>query len=100
MTGKEIALDQLLTFLVGLIFGIGLLVSGMVRRTNIIGFLGIGHNWNPSLLFVLGVGVLINLIFFTYMIKIRYSFVYIEKDLFWETNFSIQQTTKLIVSFY
>jgi hypothetical protein len=65
------AKDQLVVFLVGLIFGAGLIVAGMVRRTNIIGFLALGKNWNPSLMFVLGAGLLINLIFFTYMIRVK-----------------------------
>jgi hypothetical protein len=44
------------------------LVSGMVRRVNIIGFLSIGNGWNPSLLFVLSCGVIINVITFSFMI--------------------------------
>lgn len=58
-------------FLVGLIFGAGLLVAGMVRRTNIIGFLALGKDWNPSLMFVLGCGLVVNLVFFTFMLKVR-----------------------------
>jgi uncharacterized membrane protein YedE/YeeE len=54
-----------------LIFGSGLLVAGMVRRTNILSFLALTKDWNPSLLFVLGVGLAINLITFTYMLKIK-----------------------------
>jgi hypothetical protein len=57
--------------MVGLIFGAGLLVAGMVRRTNIIGFLALGKDWNPSLMFVLGCGLAVNLVFFTYMIRVR-----------------------------
>jgi hypothetical protein len=34
--------EQGITFLVGAIFGSGLLVAGMVRRSNILGFLGLG----------------------------------------------------------
>lgn len=63
--------DQFVLFLVGLIFGLGLLISGMVRRSNIINFLALGKDWNPSLLFVLGCGLAVNLIFFTYMIRVR-----------------------------
>lgn len=66
------AVDQLITFFVGLIFGCGLLVSGMVRRVNIIGFLSINYGWNPSLLFVLGCGVGVNLITFNYMLRVKY----------------------------
>ena len=46
LAGKEILVDQLITFVVGAIFGCGLLVSGMVRRVNIISFLQIHDGWN------------------------------------------------------
>jgi hypothetical protein len=71
MNKCEIFVDQLLTFLTGLIFGIGLLVAGMVRRSNILGFLGLGTDWNPSMLFVLGCGVLVNLITFNFMLRYK-----------------------------
>jgi len=61
----------MIVFLTGLIFGAGLLVAGMVRRSNIIMFLALGKDWNPSLIFVLGCGLAVNLVFFTYMIKVR-----------------------------
>ena len=65
---SSIVLDEVITFIVGFLFGVGLLVAGMVRRINILGFLGLGTDWNPSLLFVLGCGVIINVITFSYMI--------------------------------
>lgn len=43
----------------------------MVRRTNILAFLALSKDWNPSLMFVLGAGLTFNLITFTYMLKIR-----------------------------
>ncbi len=55
----------------GLVFGFGLLVAGMVRRSNIVMFLALGKDWNPSLMFVLGAGVTVNLVLFTYMIKVK-----------------------------
>lgn len=61
----------MITWIVGLLFGVGLLVSGMVRRINIITFLGMHEGWNPSLLFVLGCGVAVNLITFNYMLRVR-----------------------------
>jgi len=42
MSTCEVIVDQIITFTVGLIFGFGLLVAGMVRRSNILGFLGLG----------------------------------------------------------
>ncbi len=70
-TGWEMFVEQGITFLVGVIFGAGLLVAGMVRRSNILGFLGLGIDWNPSLMFVLGCGVLINLVTFNYMLRVK-----------------------------
>jgi len=64
-------LDQIVTFITGLLFGMGLMIAGMVRRINILGFLGLGRDWNPSLLFVLGCGVLVNLVTFSYMIHYK-----------------------------
>jgi hypothetical protein len=78
-SGKEVAQDQVITFLVGVIFGCGLLVSGMVRRVNIITFLGLNDGWNPSLLFVLGCGVGVNFITFNYMIRVKYFWHYLGK---------------------
>ena len=55
--------------LVGVIFAIGLMVSGMSRRENILNFLQFSNNWNPALLFVLGCGVTFNVITFTIIRK-------------------------------
>ena len=38
----------------GLIFGLGLTVSGMISPAKVLGFLDIAGDWDPSLLFVLG----------------------------------------------
>lgn len=51
----------------------------MARRRNIIMFLSMGVDWNPSLLFVLGCGVIINLVTFNYMIRVKKTPVYGEK---------------------
>lgn len=41
-------------FLVGLVFGIGLILSGMTNPAKVIGFLDIAGAWDPSLMFVMG----------------------------------------------
>ena len=69
---KSGIVDVIITWIVGLLFGCGLLVSGMVRRINIIKFLAMHEGWNPSLLFVLGCGVGVNLITFNYMLRVKY----------------------------
>ncbi|ORU90227.1 MAG: transporter [Cycloclasticus sp. symbiont of Poecilosclerida sp. M] len=38
----------------GLIFGVGLVLSGMVDPNKVVGFLDVAGNWGPSLMFVLG----------------------------------------------
>ncbi|MBX9407261.1 YeeE/YedE family protein [Pseudomonas baetica] len=40
-------------WLAGLIFGIGLLISGMTNPAKVIGFLDLGGRWDPSLAFVM-----------------------------------------------
>ena len=41
-------------FLIGLVFGIGLILSGMTNPAKVIGFLDITGMWDPSLMFVMG----------------------------------------------
>lgn len=69
VSSKKNVVDQAITFTVGALFSLGLMVSGMSRRTNILQFLQINQSWNPALLFVLGCGLLVNLVTFTYMRK-------------------------------
>jgi hypothetical protein len=40
--------------LAGLIFGLGLLLSGMCDPSKVLGFLDLAGNWDPSLAFVMG----------------------------------------------
>lgn len=59
------------SYIVGVLFGLGLMIAGMTRRAKIAAFLTLDQNWDPSLLFVLGVGVLVNLLVFNYFTRIR-----------------------------
>ncbi|MGB7479345.1 MAG: YeeE/YedE family protein [Burkholderiaceae bacterium] len=45
----------------GLLFGIGLIVSGMTNPAKVIGFLDIAGQWDPSLGFVMGGAILVGL---------------------------------------
>lgn len=45
----------------GLIFGFGLAVSGMMNPAKVIGFLDLAGRWDPTLAFVMGGGLLVNL---------------------------------------
>lgn len=47
--------------LAGLVFGIGLAVSGMLNPQKVIGFLDLFGNWDPSLAFVMGGALLVTI---------------------------------------
>jgi uncharacterized protein len=49
---------------VGLIFGIGLCLSGMTEPAKVLGFLDLAALWDPSLAFVMGGAVAVGLIAF------------------------------------
>jgi uncharacterized membrane protein YedE/YeeE len=49
----------LVSFLVGLLFGAGLVVSGMTDPFKVIGFLDVTGLWDPSLAFVMAGAVLV-----------------------------------------
>lgn len=40
--------------LAGLIFGLGLILSGMANPAKVLGFLDLAGSWDPSLMFVMG----------------------------------------------
>lgn len=58
-------------FVTGLIFGFGLILSGMCWRTKVLGFLTMNSSWDISLMFVMGGGVMVTLILFNYMIHVQ-----------------------------
>lgn len=68
---KDYLIDQSIIFTTGIVFGLGLMISGMTRRLKIMRFLQLGADWDPSLLFVLASGVAVNLITFNYMIRVQ-----------------------------
>ena len=54
-----------IALLSGLIFGIGLIVSGMTDPAKVLGFLDLAGTWDPSLALVMGGAIAIGLIAFT-----------------------------------
>ena len=56
----------ILALLVGLVFGIGLIVSGMTDPSKVIGFLDLAGRWDPSLGFVMGGAILVGLVAFRF----------------------------------
>lgn len=60
-------MEILIAFVTGVIFATGLIVSGMIKREKVIGFLTIGDNWDPSLAVVLCAAVLPNILTFYFI---------------------------------
>lgn len=68
-------IDTASAFIVGLIFGIGLIFGGMTNPAKVIGFLDIFGSWDPSLAFVMGGAILVGVIAFRFAKQRTTSFV-------------------------
>ena len=56
----------LMALFCGMLFGFGLALSGMTDVSKVIGFLDLFGNWDPTLAFVMGGGILVSLPFFQF----------------------------------
>lgn len=63
------------SLLAGLLFGIGLIVSGMANPGKVLGFLDLAGNWDPSLAFVMGGAIAVGLISFAIIRRRSVSFL-------------------------
>jgi uncharacterized membrane protein YedE/YeeE len=52
------------SLLAGLVFGIGLIVSGMANPAKVLGFLDLAGAWDPSLAFVMAGAILVGVLAF------------------------------------
>jgi hypothetical protein len=52
------------SLLAGLVFGLGLIVSGMANPAKVLGFLDLAGPWDPSLIFVMAGAIAIGLVAF------------------------------------
>ncbi len=68
-------MHRLSEFLVGLLFGLGLLLSGMTDPGKVIGFLDLFGQWDPSLGFVMGGAILVGFFAFAFAKKRTRSFL-------------------------
>ena len=53
----------------GILFGLGLTLSGMSDPAKVLGFLNIAGDWVPDLIFVMGGAVVVTLIFTPFVVK-------------------------------
>lgn len=67
-------MQRLSEFVVGLIFGLGLILSGMTDPAKVIGFLDLFGQWDPSLAFVMGGAILVGIFAFMLARKRTLSF--------------------------
>jgi uncharacterized membrane protein YedE/YeeE len=58
--------NALAAFVAGLVFGVGLIVSGMTNPAKVIGFLDIAGNWDPSLAFVMAGAIFVGFFAFAF----------------------------------
>jgi len=77
--GYQGVIEIIISFAVGVIFSLGLLVSGMARKSKVLGFLTFNKHWDPALMFVMGGAVMLNLLTFYYIMRKRQKPVFGEK---------------------
>ena len=58
-----------MALIAGLVFGLGLILSGMTNPAKVLGFLDIAGNWDPSLAFVMGGAILVGFVAFRFAAK-------------------------------
>ena len=68
-------MNRLSEFVIGLLFGWGLLISGMTDPGKVIGFLDLAGAWDPSLAFVMGGAILVGIAGFSVAKKRTRSFL-------------------------
>ncbi|MCS3454525.1 DUF6691 family protein [Aeromonas rivuli] len=64
-------MSNLISLLSGLLFGLGLVVSGMVDPARVMGFLDLFGQWDPSLAFVMGGALLVFAPGYAWLVKPR-----------------------------
>jgi uncharacterized membrane protein YedE/YeeE len=67
---EEIDMRVMMAFVVGLVFGIGLIVAGMTDPAKVQGFLDLAGEWDPSLAFVMGGAILVGMLAFPFRLVV------------------------------
>ena len=80
-------MKELAALIAGLLFSLGLILSGMTNPANVIGFLDITGSWNPALAFVLLSAVVVT--------GIGYRLVWKRSQPMYEATFSVP-TSKIL----
>ncbi len=80
-------MNNFMSLISGLLFGIGLSISGMMSPKKVIGFLDITGQWDPSLALVMGGALFISIIAF--------KFILTKSSPICENQFHVPSNTKL-----
>lgn len=80
---------HILTFMTGVLFGTGIVVSGMANPAKVINFFDIAGSWDPSLAFVMGGAVLVA--------AIGYRMVFRRSGPVFESEFNLPQKPQMDV---
>lgn len=59
----------ILSYIIGLIFGVGISISGMANPAKVLNFFDIAGTWDPSLAFVMGGALLVTFIGYRFVLK-------------------------------
>ena len=90
---RKYHLYRLTEFVVGLLFGLGLMLSGMTDPGKVIGFLDLFGAWDPSLALVMGGAILVG--FFAFTVAKKRTTTFLGGGLRFPTNMDIDK--KLVV---
>ena len=69
------------SLLAGLVFGLGLIVSGMANPAKVLGFLDLAGHWDPSLAFVMAGAIAVGIVAFAVARKRTRSYLDVEMKL-------------------
>ena len=56
-------------YLIGLVFGLGISISGMADPAKVLNFFDIAGTWDPSLIFVMGGGLIVTFIGYRFVFR-------------------------------
>ncbi|SMX44581.1 DUF6691 family protein [Octadecabacter ascidiaceicola] len=59
----------IILFLIGLVFGVGISISGMANPAKVLNFFDFAGAWDPSLIFVMGGAVVVTFIGYRFVLK-------------------------------
>lgn len=62
-------MQKFIAFAAGVLFSLGLGISGMTDPTKVVAFLDVAGSWDPSLAFVMGGAMVPNIILFRFILK-------------------------------